>query len=338
MTLTASHPPLRPDAHKSSFVAHDASFADVLGASPRLHHVVDTDAHEGPVYIGSEDALYFTSLPRAAAGTAPRVDIRRLALDGMRFPLSPDRVSTLISDVNVANGMALDADGRLVVCEQGTPDRRGAIARVGPATGHHEALVDGWRGLPFNSPNDVVVKSDGTIWFTDPGYGHLQGFKPAPEVGDFVFRFDPASGRIDVVADSFDKPNGLAFSPAEDVLYVTDSGANQEAGSFYPGRPHHIEAFDVVDGRRLAGRRLFAVTAPGFPDGIKVDRRGRVYVSAFSGVLVHSPGGDLIGEIRVPDTVNFAFGGPDQNILFITADTAIWAAELAAQGPFAQGA
>lgn len=336
MTLTAAHPSLRPAVDTAAFVTHDASFADVLGPTPRLHRVVDTDAHEGPVYVEHEDALYFTSLPRRGDGLAPTVDIRRLALDGAHFPLPVDHVTTLIGDVNVANGMALDASGRLVVCEQGTPHRRGAIARIDPTTGEHETLVDAWRGLAFNSPNDVVVKSDGTIWFTDPGYGHLQGFKPAPEVGDFVYRFDPASGRTDVVADGFDKPNGLAFSPDEDALYVTDSGANQEAGSFSPSRPHHIEAFDVVGGRRLAARRLFAVTTPGFPDGIKVDSRGRVYASAFSGVLVHGPDGDLIGEIRVPGTVTFTFGGPARNILFITADTAIWAAELAAQGPARQ--
>ena len=194
------------------------------------------------------------------------------------------------------------------------------------------AVVEGWRGLRLNSPNDVVVASDDAIWFTDPSYGHLQGFRPPPEVGDYVYRHDTATGETTVVADSFDKPNGLALSPDERVLYVTDSGANQELGSFYVGRPHHIKAFDVLDGRRLSGERLFAVTSPGFPDGLKVDRDGRVYASSFSGVQVLAQDGQLLGEIRLPGAVNFCFGGPELDLLLITTDTAVWGAALAAKG------
>ena len=135
------------------------------------------------------------------------------------------------------------------------------------------------------------------------------------------------------VADSFDKPNGLCFSPDESILYVTDSGANHEPGSFEPTRPHHIKAFDVLDDGRVAGERIFADVEPGFPDGIKVDADGRVYSSSFSGVQVFNPRGRLIGEIELPGAVNFCFGGPDRNVLFITADTAIHAAHLRAKGP-----
>jgi gluconolactonase len=156
----------------------------------------------------------------------------------------------------------------------------------------------------------------------------LQGFRPEPQVGDYVYRYDPASGRLSVVADRFDKPNGLAFSPDQQTLYITDSGANQEAGSYHVGRPHHIMAFDVQGGSRLGPGRLFAVTTPGFPDGIKVDLAGRVYASSFSGVQVFSSAGDLIGQIRLPGAVNFTFGGPGGEVLFITTDTAIWAAVL----------
>jgi uncharacterized protein GlcG (DUF336 family) len=165
------------------------------------------------------------------------------------------------------NGMTLGHDGCLVVCEQGTRSERARISRVDPRTGRVETLVDGWGGLRLNSPNDVVVRRDGTIWFTDPSYGYRQGFRPEPRAGDYVYRFDPGSGRLSVVADSFDKPNGLAFSPDERTLYVTDSGANQEPGSYHVGRPHHVVAFDVLDGRHLGPGRLFAVTTPGFPDG-----------------------------------------------------------------------
>jgi gluconolactonase len=228
--------------------------------------------------------------------------------------------------------MASDRDGALIVCEQGSRWQPARISRVDRATGEAETVVEDWRGLRLNSPNDVVVGADGAIWFTDPSYGHLQGFRPPPEVGDYVYRHDPLTGETAVVADGFDKPNGIAFSPDERVLYITDSGANQAPGSYHVGRPHHIKAFDVREGRRLSGERLFAVVTPGFPDGIKVDRDGRVYASSFSGVQVFDPGGRLLGEIRLPGTVNFCFGGPEHDLLLITTDTAVWAAALAAKG------
>jgi gluconolactonase len=324
-----------PSSTHAGFEAHDAGFAAVLGRNPRLVQVVEADAHEGPVYAADEDALYFTTLPRPGQVPAPgfpEVAIKRLQLDGDRFPLDPERVSIVGPLTRAANGMTLDHEGRLVVCEQGTRAEPARIARLDRATGRVETVVDAWGGLPLNSPNDVVVKRDGTIWFTDPSYGHLQGFRPEPLAGDHVYRYDPASGRLSVVADGLDKPNGLAFSPDETVLYVTDSGANQEPGSYHVRRPHHIVAFDVRDGRHLAGERLFAVTTPGFPDGIKVDDAGRVYASAFSGVQVFSPAGDLVGEIRLPGAVNFAFGGPAGNVLFTTTDMAVWAAVLDARG------
>ena len=115
-------------------------------------------------------------------------------------------------------------------------------------------------------------------------------------------------------------------------MYVTDSGANQEPGSYHVGRPHHITALDVIGGRALSGERLFAVTTPGFPDGLKVDSEGRVYASSFSGVQVLDPTGQLIGEIHLPGAVNFCFGGPERNLLLITTDSAVWVAELAAKG------
>jgi gluconolactonase len=311
-------------AVSAAFAAHDPAFADVVGDEPSLELVARTDAHEGPVYVAAEHAFYFTSLPRRIDG-APRVEIRRLRLE-------TGAVTVVREQANAANGMALGPDGRLVVCEQGSPTDLARISLVDRVTGEAQTLVDGWRGLPLNSPNDVVVRSDGTVWFTDPSYGFLQGFRPSPQLGDFVYRHDPATGRTTVVADGFDKPNGLAFSPDERTLYVGDSGANQTAGSFHPGRPHHVEAFDVVDGGRLAGHRLVAVIAPGFPDGLKVDAAGRLYVSSASGVQVLTPGGEPLGEIRVPGAVNFAWGGPGRNVLYVTDDAAIWAAHLAASG------
>jgi gluconolactonase len=320
-------------ATEAAFAVHDDTFLDALGSDPRLELVVRTDAHEGPVYAADEDALYLTTVPRPGP-SGPRVDIRRLDLDGTRFPLESERLSTVRADANAANGMTLAPDGRLVVCEQGSPTTVAAITLVERASGQSETLVDGWRGRPLNSPNDVVVRSDGTVWFTDPSYGHLQGFRPAPRVPDRVYRHDPRTGDTVVVADGFDKPNGLVFSPDERTLYVGDSGAVQAPGDYDAERPHHVVAFDVADGRRLADRRLFAVVAPGFPDGMKVDTAGRLYVSSARGIQVFDPAGRLMGEIAVPGgAVNFTFGGPDRNVLLITADDAIWAARLSATGP-----
>jgi gluconolactonase len=309
-----------------AFQSYAPEFAAVLGEEPRLLRVIDVDAHEGPVYVPGEDALYFTALGG---------QIKRVALDGLRFPLAPEHVSLVPADVMRPNGMCLGREGRLLVCEQGSQSAPARVSAVDPVTGAVEPVVDAWGGLPLNSPNDVVVRSDGSIWFTDPSYGYLQGFRPKPRVGDFVYRYDPVAGRLTVVADSFVKPNGLAFSPDEHTLYVTDSGANQEPGSFYPHLPHHVIAYDVFDGTHLSAGRLFAVITPGFPDGIKTDSHGRVYISSSSGVQVFDPSGDQLGEIRLPGTVNFTFGGADLNVLFITTDDAVWAAVLAAHGSIA---
>jgi gluconolactonase len=274
----------------------------------RLRRVAETDAHEGPVYVADEDALYFTTVRRE------RVAIKRLALaDGT--------VAVVRADANMANGMALDRDGPLVVCEQGTLAEPARISRLDRRTGSVETVVDSWSGLPLNSPNDVVVARDGTIWFTDPSYGHLQGFRPEPQTGDHVYRYDPASGELTAVIDSLDKPNGLAFSPDERVLYVGDNGA-----------PHHLLAYDVEAGARLTGGRGLADFTPEQPDGIKVDERGRIYASAAGGVRILDERGAQIGEIDLPGAVNFTFGGPGRNVLFITADTAVWAAELETKG------
>jgi gluconolactonase len=283
-----------------------ASRFPTLTASPsgfpaRAEHLVDVDAHEGPVYVPGEDALYFTSVPRPG----PRVDIKRLDLGSLTH-------SVIRPDARAANGMALGPDGRLIVCEQ----IGGGLAAVDPVTGERELLVDG-----FNSPNDVVVKSDGTIWFTDPSYGWLQGFRPRPLLRDAVHRFDPRTGVVTTVADFFDKPNGLCFSPGERTLYVTDNGD-----------PHHLKAFDVVDGERLERERVIHVSSPEHPDGLKADSAGRLYASFAGGVEVLSPDGAAIGAIHVPGAVNFCFGGADRTVLFITADAAIYAAHLDTKG------
>jgi gluconolactonase len=309
------------------FTAHDPAFLEATGAAPSLVRICATRAHEGPVYAPDEDALYFTTVPRPGP-SGPLVDIRRLALDGS------ERLTTVRVDANAANGMALAPDGRLLVCEQGDMARRAAITLVDRASGRAETLVDAWRGLPLNSPNDVVGKTDGTVWFTDPSYGWLQGFRPVPALPDRVYRYDPSTGELDVAAEGFDKPNGLAFSPDERTLYVGDSGAIHAPGDYSPDRPRHVTAFGVAGGRRLTGARPAGGPVPGFPDGVKVDADGRLYIACALGVQVLDPSGTLIGEIAIPGgAVNFTFGGSDRNVLLITADDAIWAAFLQVPGP-----
>jgi gluconolactonase len=263
--------------------------------------VFEVDAHEGAVYVAEEDALYFTSVPR------PQVDIRRLSLRS-------GRVTVVRADANKANGMALAPDGRLLVCEQGTFTTRARISLVDRATGATQTLVDAYDGAPLSSPNDVVVKGDGTVWFTDPSYGFVQGFRPEPALADAVYRHDPRTRETMVVADGFDKPNGLAFSPDERVLYVGDSG---EA-------THHIEAFDVAGGRSLTDRRPFAVIDRGYPDGIKVDGTGRVYSAGPAGVHVFDRAGARVAQIDLPGAVNLVFAAADR--MYVTADTAVWEA------------
>jgi gluconolactonase len=258
--------------------------------------VAEVDAHEGPVYTADEEALYFTSVPR------PQVDIKRL-------DLRTGAVSVVRADANKANGMALAPDGRLLVCEQGTRSTPARISLVDRDTGATESLVDNWRGKPLNSPNDVVVKRDGTVWFTDPSYGFLQGFRPEPQLADAVYCHDPDTGDTDLVADGFDKPNGLAFSPDECVLYVGDSGEGA----------HRIEALDVRN-----GRCVFAVIDPGYPDGIEVDPAGRVYSAGPAGVEVFDAAGERVGAIDVPGAVHLAFGQAGR--IYITADSAVWSA------------
>ena len=279
--------------------------------------------------MAAEHALYFTTVPEPGP---KNIAIMRLQLAGDVFPFTTQSLETVRQPSNMANGMTLDREGRLVICEQGTRETPARISRMDLRTRAIETVVDQWRGLSFNSPNDVVVKSDGTVWFTDPNYGEIQGFKGAPEVGAYVYRHDPATGETAVVADGFNKPNGLAFSPDERVLYITDTGANQAPGTYFVGLPHHIRAFDVDKGRHLRNERLFAVVSPGCPDGIKLDTKGRVYTSSATGVQVFTPQGDLLGEIMAPGVANFTFGGPDKDVLFICGDTQIWQAKINARG------
>ena len=310
------------------FVIYSDAFLDVLGSDPSYETIANVNAHEGPVYVRGENALYFTTVP--VTTNIPSFGDRNVAIG--RLDVASGQVSTFVAATNMANGMTLDREGRLLICEQGSLETNARISRMDLKTKEVETVVDHWFGLPFNSPNDVVEKSDGTIWFTDPAYGSLQGFRPKPLIGDYVYRYDPADDSVTVVVDTFKKPNGLCFSPDQSILYVNDSGAIEGPNAYHVDLPHHIRAFDVADNSHLVNERLFAVVTPVIPDGLKVDSEGRVYSSSGTGVQVFDTTGRILGEILAGGVANFCFGGIGNNMLFMMCDTAINIATLAAKG------
>lgn len=266
---------------------------------------------EGPVYFGDGNYLLWSDIPNNRI-------MQWVEGLGTRVFRQPS---------NNSNGNTRDQQGRLITCEQLT--RR--VTRTEP-DGNITVLVDGYNGKRLNSPNDVVVKSDGSIWFTDPPYGILSDFEGArgdSEIGACnVYRLDPESGELQIVADDFDKPNGLAFSADESILYISDSGRSHASDG-----AHHIRAFDVVDGKRLSNGRIFADIEPGIADGFRLDIDGNVWTSAGDGVHCYTPEGERIGRIAVPERVsNLTFGGPKRNRLFITATTSVYAIYLAQRG------
>ena len=194
-------------------------------------------------------------------------------------------------------------------------------------------LVGMYQGKPLNSPNDLVVKSDGTVWFTDPSYGCLQ-FPQECYLPNGVYRFDPKNGDLSVVTGDLKMPNGIAFSLDEKILYLIDSAAIQAPGTSYQNKAHAIYAFDVGgDGKTLSNKRTLAVISPGFPDGMRLDKEGNIYVGAMDGVHVLNPQGKLIGKVLLPkQTANLTFGGKDNNVLFICSSDSIWAIKLNTQG------
>jgi gluconolactonase len=232
------------------------------------------------------------------------------------------------------NGHAREANGSLLHCSHG----QRAIVRTRfdaqLKSVADEVVVDRYLGKRLNSPNDVVVKSDGTIWFTDPPYGILtdhEGYRADSELFDnYVFHFNPNDGQLSIVTDTIEEPNGLAFSPDEGILYVSDtSAALRNDGTGH----HHIVAFDVLGSKTLANPRVFAEVNPGLADGFRVDTQGWVYTSSADSVQVYHPDGTRLAKIPVPEKVgNLTFGGPDRTELFICATTSLYRININAQG------
>jgi gluconolactonase len=236
-------------------------------------------------------------------------------------------VSVFRAPSNNSNGNTRDREGRLVTCEHGT--RR--ITRT-EADGSITVIADSYQGKRLNSPNDVVVKSDGSIWFTDPPYGIMSDYEghKADQEQDacHVYRVDPKSGKLTVAVDDMPRPNGLAFSPDESILYVADSAASHD-----PDAPPAIRAFKVGKNGKLSAGKEFCRVANGLPDGLRIDTDGNVWTSAGAGIECYAPSGDLLGRIRFPQTVsNLVFGGPKRNRLFVTCTHDVYAVYVAATG------
>ncbi len=267
---------------------------------------------EGPAYFPAGRYLVWSDIPN---DRMLRWDETTGATGVFRYP------------AGYSNGNTVDRQGRLVTCEHG--NRR--VTRT-EHDGSITVIADRYEGKRLNSPNDVVVKSDGSIWFTDPAYGidsDYEGFKAESEIGAcYVYRVDPATGSIHVAADDFVRPNGLAFSPDERFLYIADTGATH-----VPNGPRHIRKFAVGDDGRLSGGEIFATCTAGFFDGFRLDTEGRLWTSAADGVHCYHPDGTLLGKILVPGPVaNVVFGGPKRNRLFICATTAIYSVMLPVNG------
>ncbi|MBA3446127.1 MAG: SMP-30/gluconolactonase/LRE family protein [Pseudaminobacter sp.] len=266
---------------------------------------------EGPVWFADGGYLVWSDIP-----------------NNRMLRWTPERgVDVFRANSNYSNGNTRDRQGRLVSCEHG--GRR--VTRTEP-DGSITVIASHYKGKKLNSPNDVVVKSDGTIWFTDPTYGIMsdyEGYKAESEQdGCFVYRVDPETGDIAVVADDFVKPNGLAFSPDESRLFIADSGASHD-----PDGPHHIRGFRVGADNRLGDGSVFAEISPGVPDGFRFDSEGNLWTSAKDGILCIAPSGDVLGKIRLPTMVsNLTFGGARRNRLFITATDRLLAVYVAATG------
>ena len=275
------------------FIKNEAEFRKCVAAEARVEKLAGgLSFTEGPAWH-PDGFLVFSDIPN----------------NELKKWTKAEGLTTFRKPSQNANGNTIDRAGRLVSAEH-TARRVSVTEKDGTV----KTLVDRYDGKKFNSPNDVVVKSDGTVWFTDPPYGLPKG-EQKEQAGNYVFRFDPKSGTTTIVSTNHDMPNGLAFSPDEKKLYVADSG-----------QPRHIRVYDVKADGTLGGGGEFGKIDKGGPDGIRCDAEGRVWSSAGDGVHIFAPDGALIGKILTPEgPANLGFGGADGKTLFITARKSLYA-------------
>jgi gluconolactonase len=285
-----------------------ARYRIALAAVERLH----TGARwaEGPVWFGDARCLLWSDIPN-----------NRI----LRWDEETGGVSIYRSPSNYANGNTRDHQGRLITCEHGA--RR--VTRT-EYDGAITVLADRFEGRRLNSPNDVVVRRDGSIWFTDPEFGILgyyEGARAEPELPTNVYRLDPATGVLTIVAGDIARPNGICFSPDERTAYIVECGV----------MPRRILAYDV-DGARLTGKRVFLDAGPGTPDGFRCDVDGNLWAGwgmgdGLDGVMVFAPDGAPIGRIALPERcANLCFGGRHRNRLFMASSQSLYALYVATQG------
>ncbi|MCK8779938.1 SMP-30/gluconolactonase/LRE family protein [Rhizobium sp. NTR19] len=295
------------------FQVLDARFARLVNPSARLEQLYGGCRWaEGPAYFAGGRYLIWSDIPNDRM---------------LRYDENDGHVSVFRQPANFSNGNTTDRHGRLVTCEHG--GRR--VSRT-EHDGSVVTIADRWDGKRLNSPNDVVVRSDGSIWFTDPTYGidtDYEGHRAPSEIGAcHVYRVDPQTMAIEPVITDMVRPNGLAFSLDESQLYVVDTGRTH--GEHYPA---HMRVFDVDRAGKVSGGRVFADCTVGLFDGFRLDEDGRIWTSAGDGVHCYDPDGTLIGKILVPEmTANCVFGGPKRNILYICATSSLYAIRLMVNG------
>jgi gluconolactonase len=297
----------------SVFEILDERFERLFSATAHLHRLyTGCRWAEGPAYFPAGRYLVWSDIPN-----------NRM----LRYDECNGEVSVFRSPSGHSNGNTVDRQGRLVTCEHG--GRR--VSRT-EHDGSITCIADRHEGKPLNSPNDVIVKSDDSIWFTDPTYGidsDYEGVRAESEIGaSNVYRVDAKNGAMRVAAGDFVKPNGLAFSPDEKKLYIADTGRSH--GKDFPA---HIRVFDVAGDGSLGKSRVFADSSAGLFDGFRIDETGRLWTSCAEGVHCFDPDGTLIGKILVPEIVsNICFGGRKRHQLFICGTTSLYTVHLHTNG------
>ncbi|KAL3483776.1 protein AkeP [Aspergillus germanicus] len=317
-----------------SFKTYHPSF-NPLTAEGSITPVLENNrypfAHEAGVYIPGIDSFFITSNRFRTEDGEQKIQISKITRKNNTYTqeeIHPD------PDIPMANGGVNYKDG-ILFCSQGTLTQPSALVYMeAHAPYKTTVLLNTFLDRRFNSINDVVVHSDGSIWFTDPPYGFEQGFRPEPELPAQVYRFDPATGSIRVVADGFGRPNGISFSPDEKTVYVTDTNmvhGRADGVDVDRKRAATIYAFDVkaYSGEPfLVTRRVLAMPDTGIPDGIKCDLQGNVYSGCGDGINVWSPGGVLLGKILIPGGVaNFCFAQPGE--ILALNENRLWRVRLA---------